>query len=120
MKLPDFLERRLPHRILYAGEFVGIQLVGLARDRSLAGYRPPGLMLLVVACGRAQLRLGEERWMLGEADVLVLDPRRQYDLTTGEYADLLFITLPAGAERAEMISTFGEECYCPKMSLSLA
>ena len=69
----QFVER-LPHRLLYAGEFISIQLVGLQSNRALIRYRPPDRILLLVAFGRIQLHTARYFSVMKEGDEVQLDP----------------------------------------------
>jgi hypothetical protein len=111
---------RLPHRLLYAGEFISIQLVGLEPGRSLIRYSPPESILLLVACGRVHVRALEQCLQLDEGGNLVLEPSCEYDLTTDTFADLLLITLPKRADESTAISRTTEDIQTGRVVLSLA
>jgi hypothetical protein len=83
---------RLPHRLLYAGEFISIQLIGLQPNRPLIRYSPPGPVLLLVAFGCISVRMNGHLFALKEGDTLSLDPVCEYDIVTNEIADLLLIS----------------------------
>ncbi|MEO8427157.1 MAG: hypothetical protein ABI651_08605, partial [Verrucomicrobiota bacterium] len=97
---PEPVER-LPHRLLYAGEFISIQLVGLQVNRGLMRYRSPESILLMVAFGRVRIHTDESLFVLNEAEAFHLNPLCEYDITADQAADLLLITMPNKAQSFE-------------------
>lgn len=81
-----------PHRLLFSGELVSVQLVGLDRQRGLRAYSPPEPVLLVVTAGKLHLAGMEATDDLAPGTSRVLSPIHSYDLATDSFADLLLIT----------------------------
>lgn len=88
-----YLPERLPQRLLYAGESITIQLVGLHSGRSLIRYQPPDRTLLLVAFGQIHLQETQGISIVAEGEEVELESDCEYDITTDDVADLLLIVV---------------------------
>lgn len=82
---------RLFHRLLYAGEFVSVQLIGIRPGRELLEYQPPDTILLVVAFGTVEIHSDERVLKIATGGIVQLYSTERYEITTDDAADLLLI-----------------------------
>jgi hypothetical protein len=82
--------RDLPKRLLFSNEHLQMLLAGLHPGQALEDFEAPTPLLVVVAFGEIQLRLGDSRRVHREGEDFRLEPGSFCDLVAHGETDLLF------------------------------